>query len=442
MTTTARDALDLAFRQSYLKEVDGRLGAAVPRPLPAGPRRPLARGAWSRIAAVPYPVTGFDAVEGDPLDTVLPVALGLLRHEPHNPYNPHAAIPSARCAFAVRAYVVRGGEVLAYVPARHELRLVGDGAPDGRHVCVVADPAAFPAGYHDLRVALALLEAGHAVANLVTAGRAAGLRSVVRAAGDELLPLLGLDPAGPVLAAAVVTFGTGGDLAPLLPGADPAPHLPVPPGGATTPAPEPRPPAGRLADVLWRRSAGRGVPGLSASLRPVPASALWRAAAEAARLDLVAGTEGPRGPVGWLRQFWVTERVDGVPDGVHEHVGDGIVTHRRGRFLARVQEGFSYPATQTAVETTNLVGLFAVDYPALMRAYGPAGFLAAQLRLGAAAQAASLALAAEGLFARPCRSFHEHVLDDLLGLTATETVGYELLCGRARFPDLLLDLRM
>jgi hypothetical protein len=442
MSTTTRDhggVLELAFRQSYLKEVDKNLDPVPLTRTPATPVRALARDLWRGVAGVPFPVTTVQPFDGDPLDTLLHVALGVLRREPHNAYNPHAAIPSARCAFAARAYVVRDGEVLAYLPARHELRLVHRHAPAGFHVCVVANAAAFPAGYHDLRTALALLEAGHAVANLVATGMAVGLRSVVRAAPDDLLALLDLDPGDGWLPAAVVTFGA--DLAPLPGGEDTPPALPVPPGGATLRAPDLFP-AGTFGDAVWRRTAGRGTTGLSASLRPVPASALWRAATEAARLDLVAGTEGPRGPVGWLRQLWVTERVDGVPDGIHEHVGDGFVTRRAGRFLGRVQDGFSYPPEQTAIETMNAVGLFVVDYPALARAYGDAAFRVAQLRLGAAAQGASLALAAEGLFARPCRSFHEYVLDELLGLDATETVAYELLAGRPRFADLLLDLRM
>lgn len=97
----------------------------------------------------------------------------------------------------------------------------------------------------------------------------------------------------------------------------------------------------------------------------------------------------------------MTERVDGVDDGVHEYLphAGGTIAVRRGRHLGRVQEGFSYPSVQTAIETMNLVGLFAVDYPAALRAYGPRGFRVANVCLGAASQAASLALAAEGLFA-------------------------------------------
>ena len=91
------------------------------------------------------------------------------------------------------------------------------------------------------------------------------------------------------------------------------------------------------------------------------------------------------------------------------------------------------------------IGLFYITSlshpPAIVGSFGARGWRLANLQLGVAAQAAGLALASDGLFARPCRSFHEYVLDEILGLDASEVVAYELLAGVNRFTDFVFDLR-
>jgi hypothetical protein len=66
----------------------------------------------------------------------------------------------------------------------------------------------------------------------------------------------------------------------------------------------------------------------------------------------------------------------------------------------------------------------------------------ANLELGAAAQNLAASLAGAGLFARPCRSYHERLLDRILPLAASESVAYEVLVGANRFQDAILDLRL
>jgi lambda repressor-like predicted transcriptional regulator len=485
--------LDFVFRQSYGKSIttaderSARDGVGVE----GRERRALARGVTASLREAPYPLTSVRAGSGPgpsaPVDALLAGALGVQRHEPCNPYNPHGAIPSARSAFAATAFAVEGGSVWRYLPFRHEVERVGAvplaaGAQDRSgvvHVCLVARYAAIPSGYGELRYALSVLEAGHAVANLVMVGMALGLHSRVDLAfvDDGLLELLRLDARDGWIPCAVVTFAPDADgarTAPLPFGAvvrvtaspaaedevasvDRAGWIDGPalgewsPRRGLTPAvvegdgDDAEDASGHdLATVLWRRSSGRGPRGLSASFASVPSVALRRAAREGARRDLLWGSVASDGVSAGLRFVWVTERVDGVVDGIHSYDRrtGRLETVREGRFFARLQDGFSYPPTATAITTMNVVGFAVADHPAIVAALGPRGWRLANLEMGAAMQAASLAFASAGMFARPCRSFHEYVLDDVLGVDPSETVGYELIAGVDRFSDLSLDLRL
>ncbi len=167
-------------------------------------------------------------------------------------------------------------------------------------------------------------------------------------------------------------------------------------------------------------------------MAPIPAEVIFRAAAS------------PRSCTGiQVRLLVATERVSGLADGLYEAGRSDLTPLRRGRMLGLAQAAVSYPAIQSVTMASfNAVWFLVVDYPAIVSQHGQAGFRRAQLELGARAQDIGLSLAADGCFARPIRSFHEPVLDDLLGLPPAQQVGYVLLTGRSRCTDLLLDLRV
>jgi hypothetical protein len=161
----------------------------------------------------------------------------------------------------------------------------------------------------------------------------------------------------------------------------------------------------------------------------------------------ISATLAAAGTTSWslgLRVLVALERVDGLADGLYEYLpaSDTLEVLRPGRLLMDVQDAFSYPPSSVSVATLNMAWLLCVDYPDIIRRRGPGGFREANLEMGATAQAIGVAVAAWGLFARPCRSYHEANLDPLLGLPASETVGYEVLCGVSRFRDLCLDLEV
>lgn len=136
------------------------------------------------------------------------------------------------------------------------------------------------------------------------------------------------------------------------------------------------------------------------------------------------------------------ERVDGIADGLYEPGGGKLVAVREGTLLRAVQAAYRYPASSTVtIDSLHAVWCFVVDYPAQLARRGRQGFRECQLVLGAYAQRLGLALARDNYFARPVRAFDEETLDAVLGLAATEQVGYAVLTGRSTFTDLTIDLR-
>ena len=199
-----------------------------------------------------------------------------------------------------------------------------------------------------------------------------------------------------------------------------------------------------LAEVIYERNSGRGVAGLSARLSSVPLDTVRVAIREGLRPPPsdVAGFAASAG----LRVLVAAQRIDGLADGLYEvQHGDGasLIPVRTGGLFDEVQRAFSYPpASSVNIALLNLAWFLVVDYPEIIERWGPRGFRLASLEMGYVAQGIACALASEGLFARPCRSYHETALDELLRLEPSETVGYEVLCGVNAFRDLLLDLRV
>jgi hypothetical protein len=431
MTGPVTDVLEHAYAQSYGKFVPAEIGPfpVLPRwegerfELPRDLLAPLTTIAWPRsgapargqVRSVRQPPPAGGPATGRPglatWPTVLVGTWGLQRREPGHRYNDHRSYPSPRCLYPTAALVRNAGGWFGYDPAAHVLvRLTGPGAPDltGPATLMCAcRPGQLPAGYGSLRLPLAMLEAGHAAATATMLARALGESARI-----------GTRPVrGPL----------DGDFTPAfqlrLPGARPAP-----------PASPLSPVSQSVADVLFQRHSGRSPRGLglTATMAPIPAEVIFRAAAS------------PRSCTGiQVRLLVATERVSGLADGLYEAGRSDLTPLRRGRMLGLAQAAVSYPAIQSVTMASfNAVWFLVVDYPAIVSQHGQAGFRRAQLELGARAQDIGLSLAADGCFARPIRSFHEPVLDDLLGLRPAQQVGYVLLTGRSRCTDLLLDLRV
>lgn len=371
--------------------------------------------------------------------------------------------------------------------------------PRGAAIALAGCFGAFPPAYGPLRYALTALEAGHALHNLVLLATALGLAPAVHLAfaDQAMLARLGLPPDGSWTPLALVSLGAGlpelvglRDAAPVSTdepaavqaeavqaeavqaveratwlagpdvaawhdraggvaaaavsarsGAGPEPLRPARPRQPLPPCPPPPPRS--LGEVLYARNAGRATAGLCGRAVSIAAGVLHAAAAALRSLPgdapFLPGAPGGSG----VRVLFAAERIDGLDDGIYELSPDrgDIAPLRPGRCLEAVQAGFTYPPSSTNIRSMNLVWFLAVDYPAVLERRGARGLRLANLEMGWLAQGLCLAAAAEGLFARPVRSFREPVLDDLLGLGATEMIGYQILCGSNRFTDFLFDLR-
>lgn len=437
MTGPFADVLEHAYAQSYGKFVPAEVGPPPVLPQWEGKRFELPRDLLAPLTAIAWrearsarQLTPRSALATWP--TVLIGTWGLQRREPGHRYNDHRSYPSPRCLYPTAAFVRNAGGWFGYDPAAHVLvRLAGPGAPDlaGPATLVCAcRPRQLPAGYGTLRLPLAMLEAGHAAATAAMLARALGeparigTRPIRGPLDGDFTPafqlrLPGAHPAPPIAQAVSPT--------------DSPRRLP-PPADSPTPPP---PPAGlSIADVLFLRNSGRSPHGLglTASMAPIPAEVIFRAAAS------------PRSCSGiGVRLLVATERVTGLADGLYEACRNDLTPLRRGRMLGLTQAAVSYPAIQSVTMASfNAVWFLVVDYPAVVRQHGQVGFRRALLELGARAQDIGLSLAADGCFARPIRSFHEPALDDLLSLPPAQQVGYVLLAGRSRYTDLPLDLRI
>lgn len=469
-------------------------GAVEPRPVPVEVRStvvPLAHDLGAVLDEIPATERG--AGIQDPwrqLELVLHGAFGVQRWEPTHPYNGHRAFPSPRCAFPTNAFVIDAeGGAWWFDPGGHELRGVGDrrteahGLPElvrasgGATIAVAADQGALPAPYGELRYPLSALEAGHAVATCGLVARAVGASPVVRCSFDDaaLLRRLGLDVDDGWLPMALVELGATGlstssgpavhEIAPLAARPDsfgwlrggeveawPGDDVASGTGGVEhvrvvgrdrdrSVALPPR--SGRdgpsLGRLLYERSAGRARTGASGMPAPLPGES-FRAMLDSVAQPLDLGIR-PRPWGTEARCLVVVENTVGLADGVYEWRPPELLRLSDGPALARVQATFAYSPEWVRVDTFNHAWCFVLDHARVIDRLGPRGFRVAQLELGSIAQSLGLAATAEGAFARPCRSYDHDGLADLLDLDEHETVAYEVLVGRDRFHDLLLDVR-
>ncbi|GAA4955063.1 hypothetical protein GCM10023224_45730 [Streptomonospora halophila] len=400
-------------------------------------------------------------------------ASGVQRFEVRSAVNPHRGYPAAHCFFAAQTFLLSGGAAWHFDTAGHRLRAVG-GAADpaqaptpeaidaagGAVLAVLCHPRSIPSRYRELRWALALCEAGHLAELLVQLARAYGLpvrvcrdfpdRAVIAAIGGgaEWMPAC-LVELGAARAADALPVAEAAE-----PAAEPAPGDPVlavdrrawsgaPPSPADRTRPEPRAGAGTgrsWSRVVFERSSGHGNKGFTASPVPLAEAALDDAAAALA--DALGGQRGLG--AGGIRTLLLADRVAGRARGLYEIDRTGR-THpleaEPAPGLGAVQRAFSYPLTQMSVTSCAAALVFTMDQRAQLASGGARRLRTAQLDLGAAAQAAGLALSAHGAFLRPARSFDPDLLAADLRLPDDQLPGYIALVGVSRFTDLLLDVR-
>ena len=478
-----RRLLEFVHAQSYGKTVS--TVSTIWRPRipgldPSARPVPLEPGAAGQLTGLAYAPFQDAPARGEPLERIHAVlygAMGLLRHEPANPYNPHRAFPSARSLFPIQAYLLQGAWAARYDPLGHRLEPVaGSGAPAGpARIALVGCPLGIPDSYGTLRYALTVLEAGHALYNLTAVARALGLRATVTLGFDDawLMARLGLAGSEEWMPLAMVELEPGAsepeahaDARRPAPAAQEEPFAWLDRAGwlragevawwraIEVPEPPSAPSQGRrdlkaavglpsLEEVLYTRSSGRSTAGLSAQVTRVPGELVHTALHLGLRrppLELSTRAVSPSG----LRFLLVAERVSGLDDGLYELFPESgaLVCRRQGRLLSGLQQAFSYPPINVNILSMNAAWLLVVDPPQVIDRWGARGVRLANLELGWVAQGLGCAMAAHGLFARPTRSFDEARLDELLGLGPGEMVGYQILCGLSRFHDFLFDLRL
>jgi len=460
--------------------------------------RPLPRGTWELLAGARYPRWPVAAAT-DP-GQVLLAAFGLQRREPSNAFNDHRVIASVRSKFPVHVFLVPHRGAPAYLDLyRHALvdlesPVVPDGLrPSAGSVAVVlaARYTDLPTGYARLRGALTELEIGVNLRSLFTAADLFGVPARLQGAGSAregrrllaasgagawgppvtvtldglalppavALPLAGDPPAthdslldeqaahwsvSEAAAVAEHAFDLGGEAAdaghglPLLANTGSAPPGGRPPGGAGGEMPS-------WARVLWQRSAGRAPKGISGfTVTPCPVSSSC-----VADMAAFASTPAPSARLAdvgrRVRVSVALQRVDGLPGGVYRLDGGELRSVRADPMvMTAIQRQFGYPLTPhgaCGIRHSNAVWVLSADVNALITDLGPAGWTLLQRWCGWVAHGVCTASAVHGLFARPARSFDEHVLGNIMNLPDGQIPVFIIVCGRTLFAEPALDLR-
>ncbi len=397
--------------------VQGRRGGPAVRRGDRHPARRTVAGLRNDLAAVPFPdgrLAAATSLQGysDRRDQLLQAALGWLRYEPGQPFNPHAAYPSPRSVFTSQAWWCDDDGCHSWDPASRTLA----GPPDAAacpapHVLLKCVPQRLPEHYGALRWALSLLEQGHAAETTAVVGQA-----------------LGWDVA--------VGVGAGqGDVSARVDLRQPARGAAGRPGAGGEPS---------WWEVLLRRSSGHGWGSLVADHGRVAHSAVAAVvAAVAASWQRRWGPVGPGGSAPDVRL--ITERVAGLRDGVHRLSLDPadpapLAMLRRGARLHELQEAFRYPREVMDLTSMNAALVISWDVDRVADLGGEHGLAAAQVQTGALAQAACLAASAAGLFCRPARSFDPGRLRACAVPLPALTPSYLCLLGRDRAHDLSVHL--
>ncbi|MEV7119765.1 hypothetical protein [Kitasatospora griseola] len=467
--------------------------------------RPLPAGTHRLLADAPYPQPLRPAARsavppGDLLGHLLVAAVGLQRREPSNRFNDHRSVASVRSKFPVHVFVLAPDGSFAYLDLyRHALVDLPDTvAADGElagllpaqgdvTVLLAARFTDLPALYDRLRCPLGLLELGinlralHLAADLLGARARLRLDGAVTAAGARLLAGTGpgawslplvvtLEGVGPLPSSRLLPGAAGSGLpqddterALLRQGADDdllleAAEVTAPLAGLSCAEVDPTcgvpelPAAGpgtvrpSWAETLWNRTAGRvpaAVTGFSA--RPTVLG-------EDCLADMLAWLGGPApGPllaeVGRrVRTTVALQRLAGLPTGRYTVVAGRLESEQTDPGMLRTLQGaFGYPlgpTTDSGLRHANAVWVFSADLDRILDEFGPAGWSLLQLWCGWASHGLATAAAAHGLFARPVRSFEEFRLQHTMDLPREMLPLFSVICGRSRFAEPMLDLRV
>ncbi|MFG3052551.1 hypothetical protein ACGFZP_16555 [Kitasatospora sp. NPDC048239] len=497
--TGTDDVYRFALRQGPLRgllhepiEVDERVATTSGMP-PQAARgnlgRPLPTGTADRLATARHPA---GRIRGATAGEVLAAAFGLLRREPANPANDHRVTASVRSRFPVHVFAVPPQGPAGYLdPYRHALvdlsaadEVSGPLRPARGDLTVVlaGRHTDLPTPYGVLRCALADLETGVQLRSLLVAAELRAVAAEVQVTGPEVahaarlvaaagpgswaapvvVTLRGVGPLPPTAALEEAGGGaldaeldallaresahpslaeTAAVVAPrLTAAAAPAgrgpgvPDLPAAPDGPD------------WARVWWQRSAGRVPLPLSGfSARPAVLG-------EDCLRDLLAwaGVPAPGGPLqeagAGVRTTVVAQRLGGLPTGRYEVADGGLrAVEADPELPRRIEQVFGYPlgpANDCGVRHAAALVVLSVDLRALTARLGPTAWGLLQVRCGWVAHGLSLGAAAHGLFARPARSFDEHHLAALLRLPPEESPVLMAVCGRSRYAEPMLDLRL
>lgn len=483
---------------------DALTTATLPPRAARGDRgRPLPCDTWDLLAGARYPRWPVAAAM-EP-GQVLLAAFGLQRREPSNAFNDHRVIASVRSKFPVHVFLIPHRGAAAYLDLyRHALvdlespAVPGGLRPSAGSVAVVlaARYTDLPTGYARLRGALTELEIGVNLRSLFTAADLFGVPARLQGAdsaseGRRLLAASGAGAWGPPVtvtldglalppavalpsagdppaahdslldeqaghwsvseAAAVAehAFDLGDEAAdaghglPVLANTGSAPPGGPPPGG-------PPPDAAGLempswARVLWQRSAGRAPKGISGfTVTPCQVSSSC-----VADMAAFASTPAPSARLAEagrrVRVSVALQRVDGLPGGVYRlDAGELRSVRADPMVMSAIQRQFGYPLTPhgaCGIRHSNAVWVLSADVNALITDLGPAGWTLLQRWCGWVAHGVCTASAAHGLFARPARSFDEHVLRNIMNLPDGQIPVFIIVCGRTLFAEPALDLR-
>jgi hypothetical protein len=440
----------------------------MPAPLPAGPSAPLPLGTHEVLGRTAFPAGRASGVDS-PLARALVTAFGAQWRDPDNAYpGVHRGYASARCLYPVQVFLDDGSRWWWLDPARHALVGLADAVHSGGtpRVVLAGRYSRIPRAYKWFRGSIVGLELGIALRTLGVALELFGLSGWLSLPGPseaDLLGELGLRPESDWSLPLVVSLGpaarrpgaAGAVSGPLYGGDVLADVLRINRGQDFSEAPAPLGPAipagaagsTSWAELLWQRNSGlmpRGLPGMSARRRRLPAGALTDAARWA---TLPPPTGTLRAVAEAMTVTAVVQDIDGHPDGVHrvragatEHVGGGA------GLPARLEAEYGYPLAPDSgcdIRHAAMVWFFSVRPRELVERFGPGGWTAAQYVAGWHVHGLSLSAAAAGLFARPVRAFNEIPAQRILGLGPDEMVVLSAVTGTPRTPSgVLLDIRL
>lgn len=390
---------------------------------PTGAPVPLPPNLHRLLESVPYPngrVAPQTPVPYRVLGTI--AAAAPQRFEVRSAVNPHRAYPAAHCFYSAQLFLLADEGAWHYDAAGHRLLPVSGRADldraleRGVELAVVCHLGGIPTRYRELRWSLSLCEAGHLLELLARAGAAHRLSARTdRAFADaRLLDRIGLRAEDGWIPAGLIGLDEDAEAAGEAPGPGPS-----------------------WAEVLFERSAGRANKGFAPAPVPLPAEALE---AVLRAVDETAAEAGPAAE-GGVDVVLIARDAAGLEPGGYLLEPGRPPRPVPAPDMGLVQRHFSYPPTQMAISGCPAALVMIGDHEAAIRSGGERGLRELQLRLGAVAQAAGMAITPHGGFLRPVRSFDPEPLAEALELPPTRLPVYLALMGANRFTDLLLDVR-